>query len=89
MIVRKISDELITEKAKLEWLAYWQHFSSTEQQHCCEINCTMYHKHGVLVKKTGEERKLFVIPLCTAHSENIRSLEISEGTEVIPADLTL
>ncbi|MGR5360208.1 hypothetical protein ACPV54_05075 [Vibrio mediterranei] len=89
MIVSKISDELITEKAKLEWLAYWRHFSGSKHQLCCEANCTAEHDYGVLVKMYGEERKIFVIPLCKAHSDNIERLEVSDGTQIISADLTL
>ncbi|MFW1104910.1 hypothetical protein ACEWA7_02725 [Vibrio parahaemolyticus] len=89
MIVSKISDELITEKAKLEWLAYWRHFSTVKHHLCCEANCTAEHDYGVLVRKDGEERKVFVVPLCKAHSDNLERLEVSDGTEIISADLTL
>ncbi len=41
------------------------------------------------LEKTGEERKVFVVPLCKAHSDNLERLEVSDGTEIISADLTL
>ncbi|BDR15242.1 hypothetical protein [Vibrio sp. STUT-A11] len=90
MIVSNVSDELINDKAKQEWLSYWQHFSSLNDKYCSEVNCVVEHTHGVLVKAQNDEQQLYVIPLCKAHSENLDSpLEIAEGTEVIPADLTL
>ncbi|NAW67824.1 hypothetical protein CAG54_08315 [Vibrio sp. V27_P1S3P104] len=89
MIVSNVSDELITEKAKLEWLAYWRHFSTSRQGYCSEVNCIAHQEHGVLVTIAGEIDKVFVIPLCKAHSENIERLEVSESTEIVPVDLTL
>ncbi|MCG9706121.1 hypothetical protein [Photobacterium damselae] len=89
MMVSKISDVLITEKAKLEWLAYWRYFSSVKHRFCSETNCTAEYDYGVLVKKDGEVRKVFVVPLCKAHTDNLERLEISDDTEIISADLTL
>ncbi len=90
MIVTNVSDELINDKAKKEWLLYWQHFSSQHSKYCSQVNCVAESSYGVLVKTPDDQQQLYVIPLCKAHSENFeRSLEITEGTEVIPVDLTL
>ncbi len=90
MIVSNVSDEHIGDKAKKEWFSYWRHFSAGQQKYCSEVNCLEEHTHGVLVKVAGDEEQLYVIPLCKAHSENLDSaIEIAEGTEVIPANLTL
>ncbi len=89
MLVSKIVDELITEKAKIDWLAYWQHFSTVKQHFCCEINCTNESNHGVLVKVVNHEDEIYVVPLCKAHSENSQQLEVSNDTEIVSAALTL
>ncbi|SHO55179.1 hypothetical protein [Vibrio quintilis] len=92
MIVNNISDELISEKSKREWLEYWMHFSAGKNKFCSEVNCIENHEHGVLVNKSSDpdNTQIFVVPLCKAHSDNFkRQLEIEDGTEVIPANLTL
>jgi len=90
MIVTNVSDESINDKAKQQWLLYWQHFSSQHSKYCSQVNCVAESSHGVLINTPEDKQNLYVIPLCKAHSENFdRSLEISEGTEIIPADFSL
>jgi hypothetical protein len=91
MLVSNVSEDIKTERAKQDWLAYWQHFSTCEDRFCSEVNCLNPQHHGVLVKRQGAGNdELFVIPLCKEHSENPRGqLELSDKTEVISASLTL
>lgn len=90
MIVNSIIDSHIRDKAKQDWFEYWLHYSHNHQCLCSEANCTHTSDRGVLIKLSSNKNKIFVIPLCKAHSDNlVTQLEISDNTEVIPANLTL
>jgi len=91
MIVTNISDETITETARMNWLNYWKHFAQRQYCYCSEVNCTAHHDHGVLVKQKGHnEEKFFVVPLCKEHSYGYQhQLEIDESVDVVSAELCL
>lgn len=91
MIVTIVSDEIVTNSARQDWLAYWKHFSKQEYPHCSEVNCTNKHHHGILVKQKGQYRdQLFVVPLCKEHGYGSQNqIEIDERVDIIPAELCL
>ncbi len=93
MIVKKVTDTELCEKARKDWLAYWRHFNHQPEGFCNEINCLNHATEAVLVacEATREQDgRLFVVPLCQAHSDNFSGyLEIADETELLPYDLTL
>ncbi|MEJ2763861.1 hypothetical protein VV869_07760 [Photobacterium sp. MCCC 1A19761] len=91
MLVSNVMDEIRTEQAKENWLAYWKYFSRCQDQYCAEINCLNPQHHGVLVKtQRAGDAEIYVIPMCKDHSDNFTALfEIADNTAIVPASYTL
>ncbi|MCD9515618.1 hypothetical protein [Photobacterium carnosum] len=89
MIVINVSEELKTEQAKIDWLAYWRYFSIVKNNFCSEVNCLNSQDYGALVKKS-DDKSLYVLPLCKKHSDNIlKQIEILDSAEMISVEFTL
>jgi hypothetical protein len=91
LLVSPLSEELITAKAKENWLSYWKYYTKSSHVHCSEAHCLNHQEQAVLVsyKKEGINN-IFVIPLCLEHSNNMtKQMEIYDEVDLIPIDLTL
>ncbi len=91
MLVTNTFNASLKQESKEHWLSYWKHFNAQSSSLCAEANCTEKAEHGVLVKKVGKDTEsLFVIPLCTKHSENfVHHIEVDENISLVEACHTL
>jgi hypothetical protein len=91
IVLNNVSIDWLTETAKKNWLSYWKHFKRNNFDQCAVNGCTEQHQHGVLVKKgSNNEVKLYVVPVCCAHSTtDAITLKLDKNLDVIAADLSL
>jgi hypothetical protein len=77
----------LNETSKQNWLSYWKYFRRNEYDQCAANGCNEKHQYGVLVTV---DSKLFVVPVCKAHSmSDISSLNIDSQVDIISADYSL
>ncbi len=91
MLVSRLSEEFITQKAKENWLSYWKYFSQSNHDKCAVPHCCKEHDQAIFVANPKENKdSIYVIPLCKEHSDNEGSqLEILDNVELIPIGFTL
>ena len=69
------------------WLSHWKWFSHQDPTFCAHKNCQETDLQGALVQKgEGNDRALYIVPLCSEHSHHHGALEIADGYRLVSAD---
>ncbi|CAM3843796.1 hypothetical protein VA7868_02830 [Vibrio aerogenes CECT 7868] len=95
MLVNNISHDLVTERAKRDWFAYWKHYKQGDCEYCAEANCLNKATYGALVTiQPKDYDHVYVIGLCECHGKNVNQIEqplieLSPDAELIESNLTL
>ena len=91
MLVSRLSEEFITQKAKENWLSYWKYFSKSSHEKCSVPNCAKNHNQAIFVADPNDQQEsIYVVPLCAEHGNNeSNQLEIQDNVELVPIGFTL
>ena len=71
------------------WLKHWEKFSALSFAYCSvsSPNCMNKDLVGAYVRKVdSDDKKWYIVPLCSAHSKDAGILEISDNITLIPAN---
>lgn len=69
------------------WLAHWKKFSGQNTEYCTEKSCTNKDLVGAHVQKANStDTNWYIIPLCNAHNQATRELEVSDTYRLVSAN---
>jgi hypothetical protein len=74
------------------WLQHWRNFSKTPlPRFCAEIACPGPPELGAHVQRADSaDQNWYIVPLCHLHNaKTSESIEISERTVLVPANVSL
>lgn len=69
------------------WLAHWEKFSGRTATYCSEKSCTNKLLVGAHVAKVyGNDNKVYIVPLCNAHNQSGKAVDIPDATPLVSAN---
>ncbi|MGX9417645.1 hypothetical protein ACWU4D_09860 [Vibrio sp. WJH972] len=90
IVFDNVSNNELNENAKKNWLSYWKYFKRSEFNACSVRGCNGHAHHGILVKTSQNNDKLYVVPVCATHSTSDSiPLKSDKHIDIISAELSL